>query len=265
MSLAGVWKNAYGSTMSLNLVNPNLITGIYKSSTGSTGTYEVIGYQTSADPTSQAGQAATLAIDWHSVVAGPPDNSWHWVSGLSGQLSLESGVEQLVLAHSLVASIDFPEIPAAAGTYIDKLIYQRVSTTPTPTPTPAPDSALPGAAADPLVGSWFALDGTALLISSVVPYPGNAFGWVLGKFIWNGGPSLLYGVTDINAQSGGLSKQSVSIVALPSDQGGPALSLSGTLDLRSGVLTMLNLQSLSTAPGNTYLQTLVSSLEFSKG
>lgn len=263
MSLAGVWKNAYGSTMSLSLVNTNLITGNYKSSTGSTGTYEVIGYQTSADPTSQAGQAAALAIDWHSVVTGPPDNSWHWVSGLSGQLSIQNGGEQLVLAHSLVASIDFPGL-AAAGTYIDKLIYQRVSTTPTQEPAPTPGAGGPAAAEDPLVGSWFALDGTALLISSVVPYPGNAFGWVFGKFIWNGGPSLLYGVTDINAQSGGLTKQSVSIVALPSDQGGPAMSLSGTLDLSSGILTMLELQSQSTAPANSYLQTLVSSLEFSK-
>lgn len=160
MSLAGVWKNAYGSTMSLSLVNPNLVTGNYKSSTGSTGTYEVIGYQTSADPSSQAGQAAALAIDWHSVVAGPPDNSWHWVSGLSGQLSIQNGVEQLVLAHSLVASIDFPGL-AAAGTYLDKLIYQRVSTTPIQERVPAPAEGHGAAVADPLVGSWFAVDGTA--------------------------------------------------------------------------------------------------------
>jgi saccharopepsin len=263
MSLAGVWKNAYGSTMALSLVNPNLVTGTYKSSTGSTGTYEVIGYQTSADPTSQAGQAAALAIDWHSIVAGPPDNSWHWVSGLSGQLSIQNGVEQLVLAHSLVASVDLPGL-AAAGTYIDKLIYQRVSTTPVQEQVLAPGGGHGAAAADPLVGSWFAVDGTALLISSVMPYPGNAFGWVLGKFIWNGSPSLLYGVTDINAQSEGLTKQAVSIVALPSDKGGPAMSLSGTLDFSSGILTMLDLQSQATAPANTYLQTLVSSLEFSK-
>lgn len=263
MSLAGVWKNAYGSTMSLSLVTPNLVAGTYQSSTGSTGTYEVIGYQTSEEPTSVAGQAAALAIDWHSVVAGPPDNSWHWVSGLSGQLSIQNGLEQLVLAHSLVASVDFPKL-AAAGTYIDKLIYQRVSTTPTQERLPVPDEGHGAAVADPLIGSWLAADGTSLLISSVVPYTGNAFGWVLGKLIWKGGPSLLYGMTDINAQSAGLTKQSVSIVALPSDQGGPALSLSGTLDLGSGILTMLELQSQSTAPANSYLQTQVSSLEFSK-
>lgn len=263
MSLAGVWKNAYGSTISLSLASPNLITGTYQSSTGSTGTYEVIGYQTSADPTSTAGQAAALAIDWHSVEPGPPDESWHWVSGLSGQLSLQNGAEQLVLAHSLVASSDFQGL-AAAGTYIDKLIYQRVSTTPAQQAAPAPAAGVAAGTADPLVGSWLAMDGTELLISSIVPYPGNAFGWIFGKLIWNSSPSLVYGVTDINARSGGLTKQSVSIVGLPSGQGGPAVSLSGTLDLGSGILTMLELQSRSTAPGSSYLQTLASSREFEK-
>jgi hypothetical protein len=94
--------------MTLNLVNPTLVTGTYESSTGFTGTYEVIGYQTTAEPTPNAGQAVSLAIDRHSIVAGPPDNSWHWVSGLSGQISIQNGVEQLVLLHALVASIEFP-------------------------------------------------------------------------------------------------------------------------------------------------------------
>lgn len=86
MSIAGVWVNAYGSKMDLGLLNNNLVMGTYQSSTGSTGTYRVIGLQQTADPTPQTGQAVALAIEWHSVVAGPPDNSWHWVSGLSGEL-----------------------------------------------------------------------------------------------------------------------------------------------------------------------------------
>ncbi len=263
MSLAGVWKNSYGSTMSLRLESPNLITGTYKSSTGSVGTYEVVGYQTTADPTSGAGQAAALAIDWHSVEQGPPDNSWHWVSGLSGQLGIHNGVEQLVLSHALVASIDFPGL-AVAGTYVDKLIYQRISEASEMSPAPAPVKGPAVRAVDPLVGSWLATDGTALLVSSVVPYPGDAFGWVMGKLVWNGGSSPLYGMTDINALGGGLQRQSVSIVGLPGGAGGPAVSLSGTLDLGSGTLSLLSLRSQSTAPGNSYLQTLVSSLELSK-
>ncbi|MGC6329010.1 avidin/streptavidin family protein [Rhizorhabdus sp. FW153] len=261
MSLAGIWENEYGSRMTLSLADPNLIVGKYESTTGSTGEYRVIGYQASADPTSSAGQACALAIDWHSVVAGPPDNSWHWVSGLSGQLSLQSSGEQLVLSHAMVASVAFPGL-AQAGTYIDKLIYTRVGEQ-----HDIPAEPLPGEevlADNPLVGSWFAQDGTALLIQSVVPYAGNAFGYVFGKLIWNGGPSLLYGVTDINAGSAGLDLQSVSIVGLPSDAGGPAISLAGTLDLSSGVLTLLDQNSSSTAPDATYVETTISSKTFTR-
>ncbi len=185
------------------------------------------------------------------------------MSGLSGQLGVHNGVEQLVLSHALVASIDFPGL-AAAGTYIDKLTYQRISAASEESPAPAPIEDPAVRSVDPLVGSWFAIDGTALLISSVVPYPGDAFGWVMGRLVCNGGSTLLYGVTDINAQSGGLQRQSVSIVGLPGGASGPAISLSGTLDLRSGILSLLNLRSQSTLPGNGYLQTLVSSLEFSR-
>jgi hypothetical protein len=51
MTLAGVWKNEYGSIMTLNLAEPNMLTGTYESSTGSFGTYRVIGYETNAEPT----------------------------------------------------------------------------------------------------------------------------------------------------------------------------------------------------------------------
>jgi len=259
MTLAGVWKNEYGSQMTLS-VSGNLVTGTYESTTGSTGKYCVIGWQTSADPTTSVGQAATLAIEWHSIVSGPPDDSWHWVSGLSGQLSIQDGAEQLVLSHALVASIDFPGL-APAGTYIDKLIYTRSSAeAPGATALPEPKDA----ATDPLVGSWYASDGTALLISSVVPYTGNAFGYVMGKLIWNGGPSLLYGVTDINAAPDGLALQSVAVAGLPSDAGGPAISLAGTLDLASGILTLLDQNSVSTAPDATYVETNISCKMFKR-
>jgi hypothetical protein len=261
MSLAGIWENEYGSRMTLSLADSNLIVGKYESTTGSTGEYRVVGYQTSGDPTPSGGQACALAIDWHSVVTGPPDNSWHWVSGLSGQLSLQLSGEQLVLSHALVASIAFPGL-AQAGTYIDKLVYTRVGDQ-----RDIPCDPLPAGEAladDPLVGSWFATDGTALLVQSVVPYSGNAFGYVFGKLIWNGGHSSLYGVTDINAASAGIGLQAVSVVGLPSDAGGPAISLAGTLDLSSGVLTLLDQNSSATAPNATYVETTIASKTFAK-
>jgi Avidin family len=260
MSLAGVWQNEYGSQMTLSAASPNLVVGEYTSSTGSSGTYKVIGWQQSGDPTPQSGQAVALAIEWHSIVAGPPDNSWHWVSGLSGQISIQNGVEQLVLAHALVASVDFPGL-APSGTYVDKLIYKRVSAKSPPAEFAILDQA---GLDDPMVGSWFADDATALLVQSVVPYSDNAFGWITGKLIWNGSPSMLFGVTDINATADGLNLQSVAVVGLPSDDGGPAISLSGTLDLQSGTLTLLDLQSASTAPNATYVQTAVSTKIFTK-
>jgi hypothetical protein len=261
MSLAGVWRNEYGSTMTLQQETDILLSGIYQSSTGATGEYEVIGLQTSVDPTQGAGQAAALTIDWHSIIGGPPDNSWHWVSGLSGQLSIQNGVEVLVLSHALVAPIGLPGI--AAGTYMDKLIYRRVHEAP-PLPSARPRRQAVQIPGDPLEGIWVASDGTALSIQDVVPYSGNAFGWVLGMIVSTGPSSLIYGVTDINASSAGLSRRSVSIVGLPNDVRGPAISLSGTLDLLSRSLTLLSLESFSTKPDNTYLQTVVSTKVFTK-
>jgi hypothetical protein len=55
MTLAGVWKNEYGSIMTLKLAEPNMLTGTYQSSTGSSGTYRVIGYETDAEPTPNSG------------------------------------------------------------------------------------------------------------------------------------------------------------------------------------------------------------------
>jgi hypothetical protein len=259
MTAAGVWQNEYGSQMTLSEVNPNMVVGKYASTTGSTGEYYVIGYQTSAEPTAAAGQPVSLAIDWHSIVPGTPDNSWHWTSGLSGQISIENGSEQLVLAHAMIASCDFPGL-AVTGNYIDKLIYNRVSHE-APAPMPLPEAGASTAAAS-LVGTWMAPDGTVLMIQSVVPYTGNAFGLIMGKMTWNGGPSLIYGVTDINAASAGLSLQSVSIVGLPSDGGGPAIAYAGTLDLNAGTMTLVDLSSTATANDATYVQTTVAELTF---
>lgn len=260
MTLAGVWKNEYGSIMTLNLAEPNFLIGTYQSSTGSTGTYRVIGYQTNGDPTPSAGQPVSLAINWHSVAPGPPDNSWHWVSGLSGQISIVNGAEQLVLAHALVASIGLPGL-VQNGTHIDKLTYQRVSTA-------GPKTTLnylgPKTAVNPMLGSWVAGDGTALSIESLIPHVADVLGLISGKLGWKGSSSLFQGLIDIKALSAGLTEQAVAIVGLPNRTRGPAIALAGTLDRSSGLLKLLDLESRSTAPGSTYVQTLVSPKVFHK-
>lgn len=262
MTLAGVWQNEYNSQMTLSEVNTNLVVGKYSSTTGSTGEYYVLGWQTTAEPTAQAGQPVSLAIDWHSIVAGPSDNSWHWTSGLSGQISIENGAEQLVLAHAMIASCDFPGL-CTTGNYIDKLIYNRVSHE-APQAMPIPDGSAGTDAAPSLIGTWQGSDGTVFMIQSVSPYTGNAFGVIYGKMTWRGGPSMIYGVTDINAASAGLSLQSVSIVGLPSSGGGPALTYAGTLDLTNGTMTLVELSSTATANNATYVQTTVDQLTFKR-
>ncbi|WP_136162537.1 avidin/streptavidin family protein [Sphingomonas flavalba] len=256
MTLAGTWQNEYGSQMVLSEINANLVWGQYSSTTGSTGKYMVIGYQQTANPKPAAGQAVALAIEWHSIVAGPGDPSWNWSSGLSGQISIQNGKESLVLAHAMVASSDFSGL-AAAGTYIDKLTYFRTAT--------APDGAgqrpQNGAAlADPLQGTWESADGTMLAIQ-VYPYTGSQFGWAEGKMLYNGIVCPIEGVTDINAQASGLNLQSTAITALPTPTG-PAIALAGCLDYRNGRLTLTNLTSQSTASNATYVETTVSQLTF---
>lgn len=260
MTLNGVWQNEYGSQMSLTVYGGNLVYGTYTSSTGSTGKYMVIGYQQTANPTTAAGQAVALAIEWHSIAGGTGDPSWNWSSGLSGQLSIQNGKESLVLAHAMVASSNFPGL-CNAGTYIDKLTYFRVSESTDETPA-RPDRG--AALADPLEGTWQTADGSVALLIQVFPYSGSLFGWVEGKLALNGGVCAIEGVTDINAASGGLTLQSTAITALPSSAGGPAIAFAGCLNLQNGVLTLLDLASLSTAPNATYIQTTVTQLIFKR-
>lgn len=252
MTLVGTWQNEYGSQMQLAMLGTNLVWGTYSSTTGSTGKYMVIGFQQAANPTPSAGQAVALAIEWHSIVAGPGDPSWNWSSGLSGQISIQSGKESLVLAHAMVASSDFPGL-ATAGTYIDKLTYFRTAANAPDVPT-LPDRAAP--MADPLVGTWRGTDGTLMAIE-VSPYPGSPFGWVEGRIMISGVTTSIEGVTDINAQASGLFLQSTAITTLPSPAG-PAIAFAGCLNYRDGRLTLTNLTSQSTAPDATYVETRVS-------
>jgi hypothetical protein len=259
MTLAGLWQNEYGSQMDLGLFNDNLIMGTYSSSTGSTGKYMVIGLQATADPTANAGQPVALAIEWHSIAGGQGDPSWNWSSGLSGQLSLQNGQESLVLAHAMVASSDFPDL-CSAGTYIDKLTYTRVSGD-AANAVAKPD--LSTALDDPLAGTWQSSDGSILLGLQIYPYTGSLFGWIEGQMSMNGNVSPVYGVTDINAASDGLSLQSAAITALP-NAAGPAIAFAGCLDLSGGLLTLLDLTSQSTAPNATYVQTTATQLTFTR-
>jgi hypothetical protein len=262
MTIAGIWKNEYGSTMSLD-VTGNQVFGVYQSSTGSTGKYVVTGWQAPGEPTTSGGQPVAISIEWHSVDPGPEDPSWHWTSALGGQISLDDGAEMLTLSHLMVASDDFPGL-TKAGVYLDKLNYHRVSSKPQSVPDANPSMGKKSKKSieDPIDGVWQAEDGTTLSLQ-VNPEPQNRFGFIEGSCTGRFGSMQVSGLTDINASSAGLSAQATSL-ALLSNADGAVISLGGLLDLRSGKLDLQVLVNRETDPKATYVQTEIVAMRFLK-
>lgn len=256
MSAAGTWHNDYGSVMTLT-VEGNRISGTYQSSTGSTGLYAVSGYQASPTGQHEQGLPLALAIEWHSLDQGPADPSWHWSSGLCGQILRVNHEDRLQLSHLLVASSDFPGL-VDPGTYVDKLTYRRVAC--------APATAAAGASTsrpepnNPLNGTWLATDGSRLQLC-VHASGQHAFGYVSGSLSSDAGEVEVWGFTDINAQASGLSLQSLSLTAAGL-KGPTALSLSGSADLKNYRLNVLAMTSSPTTAERSYVQTQVKPLTF---
>ncbi|WP_338480485.1 avidin/streptavidin family protein [Pseudomonas trivialis] len=255
-SVAGTWKNDYGSVMTLT-VTGNQISGIYQSSTGSTGQYAVTGYQSSSAAASNQGRPVALAIDWHSLGNEPADPSWNWTSGLCGQISLVEHEEVLELSHLLVASSDFPGL-AQQGTYVDKLRYRRCS--PGVTERQDANSFLQAKIDNPLTGRWMTPDANVLTLTVEAQSKGR-LGRVTGKLSGPAGAMEVSGFTDICAVESGLTLQSTAITAA---QETGVLSLCGTLDLKSDVLELSILTCTPTAPTLTYVQTRLSSATFKR-
>jgi len=198
-----------------------------------------------------------LAIDWHSLDEQQADPSWHWVSGLCGQLHRIAGEDRLNLSHVLIATGDFPDL-AKQGAYLDKLSYRRVA-----------DEAIELRPITPILasehdnrlnGSWMAAQGYNLKLH-VRASSQHALGCVSGTLTTPTGRVEVSGFTDINANSGGLSRQSVSLAA-PQKSGEAVLALAGSLDLQVDELTLLALLTSSTTASQRYVQTQVQSIMF---
>ena len=253
MGLDGTWENSYGSFMTLTSYDTGLVLGNYKSDTGSSGVYLVVGH---ADPAPDAGkgQAVALSIYWRSIAGGTPNPTWHYVSGFSGQLIDVNGTPSLVLLHAMVDSDDQPG-PGGLGTYLDKLTYTPASSK---VDLGAMDK-LPEAdtTGDPICGAWagVAAYGPALEVDVLSTDPET--GLVLATITppGEGGTELAaLGFTDTTAVTDGLALQSLSLSAF-NEQDGTVWSLAGCLELSTGTLTLLQMQSHGTAPGNMYAQT----------
>jgi hypothetical protein len=249
MGLTGRWVNSYNSVMQLVQAD-TLITGVYTSQTGSTGAYLVAGYAGIASNADfSVGQPLALSIYWRSIEEGKPDPSWHYVSGLSGQLVLQGKVPTLLLLHDMVATTIFPKVVPQAGTYLDKLIY-----TPGQAKTPVPDwpEFAHSPVEDPVTGQWVSQEASKLQLTLEVL---NAnYGYVLGTFQKDEVCVPVVGFTDthVSVSKNALQGLTVSML-LPGDEG--VASLSGKLDSSSDTLDLFWMQSQGTASNSTWIQT----------
>lgn len=256
-TVAGTWMNDYGSVMNLEVSGRQVI-GTYRSATGSTGEYSVIGCLSGTDASRAKSQALALAIEWHDLGDERIDPSWNWVSGLSGQLSVTDNGDLLRLNHLLVATSDFPQL-ARQGTYIDKLFYKRIEQQ-TPTRPSAGIETL--AIGNTLAGHWVTADGTFLMLR-VHSDSKKRFGIVQGSFRCQDGNAVVTGFTDINTSESKLSLQSVSLTVAVTGED-TVRTFCGTLDLTADTLSLLVLTSSAVAPAHAYLATQVSSLHFKR-
>lgn len=257
MSIAGTWENSYGSRMRL-LESNGVVSGVYESTTGSTGSYLVSGWQQGSDATAEAGVPVALAIEWHSVDGGQGDASWNWVSALGGQLNLVGGESVLTLTHLMIASSEFVGL-CDHGVYVDKLIYNKVTEA-----APAASEQARGAIAvdDPVAGQWQDREG-ALLELLVTPDVQGRFGYLQGRLVLDGSELEVAGFTDINASAEGLPYQSVSVVARDASRG-VSLALGGWLELAAGSLSLQRLTSHATSSANNYVQTDIQPMRFGR-
>jgi saccharopepsin len=258
MSFTGKWVNEYQSVMTLHQHPNGLVSGDYASTTGSVGRYYVLGYASPQEPTPQLGQPVALSIYWRSYVGGTPDPSWHWVSGLSGQLQLSPAPVNITLMHAMVATTEYPGF-VPPGTWVDKLKYLP-DKSPEPVPTPTDTGGVSG----PITGNWLCQEPNAMLTITPAPPP-HFFGAVEGVLTLSGQPSFaVVGFTDIDAQPQSVPRQALSVSGYDG-QGNRCFSLAGSLDIASDTLTLTVYITRATSYDERYVQTRAEVWKFIRG
>lgn len=262
MSVSGNWVNGYGSVMFLNQASNGMVTGVYTSTTGSSGSYWVAGWANPNAP-GDIGEALAYSILWRSFAGGTPDPSWHWVSGMSGQmLSLDplTNAATLIMIHDMVATVAFPALDAPPGSYLDKLAYVPYSGGES-SPGQWPPTFTPPSQPDPVDGPWQCVQDPSVSLSLTVQ--DEQSGFVTGTLTTAAGVCDVAGFTDTGAGGAGLALQGLTLSALlPNGQ--TVAALAGSLDLAAGTLSLDWLQSNGTAANATYLQTTIKGMTFTR-
>jgi len=122
--LLGKWVNEYDSQMVIESVSEHTFTGIYSSTTGETGHYNITGcFNPVANP--EGSLMVSIGISWNSTDKGAPnDTSWDQsISSMTGQIQ-QVGDKLVFTAMHLLAS---PTNKADnwRSSYVDKLTFVK--------------------------------------------------------------------------------------------------------------------------------------------
>lgn len=274
MSITGRWVNALNSVADLLQDNAGNVSGIYSSTTGSSGAYYVVGFADPSPPKDGIGQSLALSILWRSFQGGQGDPSWHYVSGFSGQLIMltavsgvseqlitRTNVPSLVLMHDMVATVPFPGVVDAVGSYLDKLIYTPYSGPMPPLGKWPPEFTKP-TAADPLEGDWSCVQNPTIRLSLTLQ--DQTWGYIIGTLITSSGIAKLVGFTDTYAVPDRMTLQGLTLSALLPN-GRSVAALDGALNLSANKLSLALLESSGTLASSTWIQTRFEGLDFIRG
>ena len=121
LNLQGKWFNEFGSEMILKIKDNKYVEGIYKSDTGATGTYTVVGI---ADEKPEGNsQTVAFAVSWRPIEKEKADPTFNWVSGFAGQLQMIDEEEVLTTTYLLSKNTN-PE-DNWGSTIVDKATFKR--------------------------------------------------------------------------------------------------------------------------------------------
>ncbi len=260
MAIAQNWHNSYGSLLTLELNNKTgALIGTYASTTGGTGTYDVVGWCALNSATEAIGQPLCISILWRSNDGGKSDPS-HEVSMMAGQLFLIDGAESLVLNHMFIETK--AATTPALGNYPDKLVFFPYPQGPT---TQIKIADMPTTQASTLPGSWSGTIQDKKFTLELQATPESATG-LSGTICFDNGPTeYITGFTDGFAQTDGFARQGVTLSTFRNEGEERILvAMAGYLDLRTQKLYFNQFETRATSPDNKWYQTVIAGVELIK-
>lgn len=123
-SIKGAWVNEYGSHMTINEAHHGTFKGKYSSTTGDTGTYEVVGVYDTAPASPE--QTVAFAISWRRLDEGDDGKQGEFVhssSAFSGQIQQNGATLIMPVIHILSS----PNKPGDTwkNSLVDKLTFVK--------------------------------------------------------------------------------------------------------------------------------------------